>query len=89
MSNEEQLGYIKGKVEALEKDIQEVRDSIKEHREQEAEHNRQVLKELRTLREEQSMYRHVWWTIKAVALTVAGVVTLRFGDFITLFKGIK
>lgn len=85
MGSEEQIGYIKGKVEALDEDIKEMKESLREQKNQ----HKELMSELRSLREEQSFYRHCWWMLKAIVLTVAGVLTLKLGDILTLFKGVK
>ena len=83
---DEQLGYIRGRVDSLQSEISEFKDIHKSHTEDEEKRQDAMIAEMRQMREQLSFYRHVLWTMKAAGITVAAVLTMKAGDIMHWFK---
>jgi hypothetical protein len=80
VSQDEQLGYIRGRVDSLQNELKEFKDRHVAHIEKEEERQEDLIKEIRSMKEQLSFYRHVVWTLKAAGITIAAVLTMKLGD---------
>lgn len=92
MSQDEQLGYITSKVESLQGEVSEFKDSHKEHIMKEQLYRDKIFSKLEDIQTTQNvikaeitMYKKVFRVVVASIITVS---TLAFGDLIKFIKGI-
>lgn len=83
---DEQLGYIRGRVDSLQNELSEFKDTHVAHIEKEEERQEHLIEEIRSMREQLSFYRHVIWTLKAAGITIAAIVSFKIGDISNWFK---
>ena len=75
-STDQDIGYIKGKVESLETRIEDQEEQLDA-----------ISIKLDEISGQLGLYRHVLMFIRTVLWTGAAIVTLKFGDIPSLWKG--
>lgn len=97
VSQDEQLGYIRGTVEALdnkleshmsheENEVKEIKEEVKELR-SEVKANTEHLESIsRAMDIQANTHKYIWLTVKSVAGALFLAVTVKFGDIVALFK---
>lgn len=94
MSQDEQLGYIRGKVESIQAEISEfkteVRDTIAGHTAKEEERLANLEEQLAAIvlavDIQANTHKYIWLTIKSVAGAIAIAISIKLGDITALFK---
>ena len=88
-----QLGYVSGKVESVEKEIKELKDSFATHKQETDSNQQEILKEVREIaksvqmnKEQLSLYRHFWWAAKGILLLAIGFITANWEYLVKFFK---
>lgn len=79
-SNSQEIGYLHGKIEMLEKKFDEHRDENRKEMES-------VIEKLTLIVETMSFWRHTLWIVKIVGLSIPLVLTANFEQLLNLWKG--
>jgi prefoldin subunit 5 len=77
-SIEEDLGYIKGQIESLQEQLRELDDEQK-----------LLLQEVQALDKQLTLYRHIIMFIRTALWIGVAIMTFKFGDIPSIWKGDK
>lgn len=83
----EDIGYLKSTVESHNKDIQKLFEAITYKDQKDEEKLERVIATLDDMKDQFKAYKVVAKTIKFIGTLVLLVITFKFGDIPTLFKG--
>ena len=90
VSQDEQLGYIRGTVEALDKKLaahmEHEENEVKELREEIKANSERLDSISRSIDIQTNTHKYIWLTIKSVAGAVFLAITVKFGDIVNLLK---
>jgi len=77
--NNEEIGYIKAKVESL-------YDKVEEYRQGDIDAHKSIEQSLRDIRDQLSLYKHLVLFVKALGLTLLFIIAFKFGDIKELWS---
>jgi hypothetical protein len=78
-SNAQDIGYVLGKMEMIEKKFDEHRIETKSERDE-------IMSKLEELKDNMSFWRYTMWFLKALVISVPLIVTANFQELLTLWK---
>jgi anti-sigma-K factor RskA len=79
-SNAQDIGYVLGKLEMIEKKFAEDRIETKTERDE-------IMEKLEELSENMSFWRYTMWFLRAAIISIPLVVTANFDELLTIWRG--